>query len=75
MQETQVWSLGWEDPVEKGMAIHSSYSPEVAELDTTEWLTKYIYVFFLDSFPIRLLQSIEQSPLWYTVGPYWLLYK
>ena len=22
MQETQVWSLGWEDPLEKGMAIH-----------------------------------------------------
>ena len=24
MQETQVRSLGWEDPVEKEMAIHSS---------------------------------------------------
>ena len=24
MQETQVWSLGWEDPREKGMASHSS---------------------------------------------------
>ena len=24
MQETQVWSLGWEDPLEKGMATHSS---------------------------------------------------
>ena len=24
MQETWVWSLGWEDPVEKGMATHSS---------------------------------------------------
>ena len=24
MQETQVPSLGWEDPLEKGMAIHSS---------------------------------------------------
>ena len=24
MQETQVWSLGWEDLVEKGMATHSS---------------------------------------------------
>ena len=23
MQETQVWSLGWEDPLEKGMATHS----------------------------------------------------
>ena len=24
VQETQVWSLGWEDPLEKGMAPHSS---------------------------------------------------
>ena len=24
MQETQVQSLGWEDPLEKGIAIHSS---------------------------------------------------
>ena len=24
MQETQIWSLGWEDPLEKGMATHSS---------------------------------------------------
>ena len=24
MQETWVWSLGWEDPLEKGKAIHSS---------------------------------------------------
>ena len=22
--ETQVWSVGWEDPLEKGMATHSS---------------------------------------------------
>ena len=24
MQETQIWSLGWEDPLEKGMATHCS---------------------------------------------------
>ena len=24
MRETQVWSLGWENPLEKGMALHSS---------------------------------------------------
>ena len=24
MQETQVWSLGWEEPLEKEMAAHSS---------------------------------------------------
>ena len=54
MQETQVRSLGQEDPLEKGMATHSSilawkipwtkepvgYSPwGLRELDTTEQLT------------------------------------
>ena len=24
-RETWVWSLGWEDPLEKGMATHSSF--------------------------------------------------
>ena len=53
MQETQVWSLGWEDPLEKGMAIHSyilagefhgqrdlvGYSPwGLKQLDMTERL-------------------------------------
>ena len=56
MQETQVQSLGWEDPLEKGMAIHSSvlawgipwteepagYSPwGRKELDTTEQLSTH----------------------------------
>ena len=54
MQETQVQSLGWEDPLGKRMAIHSSilawripwtedlvgYSPwDRKESDMTEWLT------------------------------------
>ena len=54
MQETWVWSLGQEDPLEKGMATHSSilaqriheqrslvgYSPwGCKELDMTEWLS------------------------------------
>ena len=51
IQETQVWSLGQEDPLEKGMATHSSIltwrilqTEEPGrgrkELDTTEWLTR-----------------------------------
>ena len=24
MQETWIWSLGWEDPLEEGMATHSN---------------------------------------------------
>ena len=55
MWETWVQSLGWEDPLEKGMTTHSSilawripwteepgglYSPwGPKELDVTEWLT------------------------------------
>ena len=27
MQEMQVWSLGWEDPLEKGMATHPVFLP------------------------------------------------
>ena len=41
MQETRVQSLGWEDPLEKGMATHSSVLAwripwGCKELDTTE---------------------------------------
>ena len=53
MQETQIWSLGWEDPLEKEMATHSSilaweipWTEEPGglqfmgfkESDETEWL-------------------------------------
>ena len=56
MQEIWVWSLGWEDPLEKGMAIHSSIlvwripwieepggcSPwGCQESDLTEWLSMH----------------------------------
>ena len=52
MQETQVWSLSQEEPLEKGMATHSnilawrilwteSILHGVEELDMTEQLTKY----------------------------------
>ena len=42
MQETWVWSPGWEDPLEKEMALHGQrslvgYSSQgCKELDTTE---------------------------------------
>ena len=41
MQKTQVQSLGWEDPVEKEMAIHSSIlawrSPWTEEPEDSPW--------------------------------------
>ena len=57
MQETWVWSLAWEDPLEKGMATHSSIfawkipwteepgglqSIGCKELDTTEQLSTHM---------------------------------
>ena len=43
MQETQVWSLGWEDRLEEGMATHSSipawrilWTEEPGRLQSTE---------------------------------------
>ena len=57
IQETQVWTLGQEDPLEKEMATHSSilawkipWSEEPGELrghkelDTTDTHTVYVYV-------------------------------
>ena len=58
-QETWVQSLGWEDPLEEGMATQSSiltwriswteepggYSPYgCIESDTTEWLSAYAHI-------------------------------
>ena len=38
MEETWVWSLGWEDSLEKGMATHSSIHSNVdATGDYTKW--------------------------------------
>ena len=44
MQETQAWTLGWEDSLEEEMATHSSILPgkslwNYKELDMTEQLT------------------------------------
>ena len=58
MQETWVWSLGWEDPLEKGMATYlvflpgkSSWTEELGGLQSLEfqrvghdWANLYIYI-------------------------------
>ena len=38
MQETWVQSLGWEDPLEEGMATHSSILAWRIPLDQSAWL-------------------------------------
>ena len=71
MQETQVWFLDQEDPLEKGMADHSSIlawripwtkepgGPQSVGLhrvkDTTEWLTLLHYKSFLVPFVVHPL--------------------
>ena len=40
MQETRVLSLGWEDPLEKGTVIHSSYSCLENLMDRRAWQTR-----------------------------------
>ena len=58
MQEMQVWSLGQEDPLDKGMATHSSilswripWSKETGGLQSMgpqrvehDWVTKHIWL-------------------------------
>ena len=39
MRETWVQSLGWEDPLEEGMAIHSSITAWRIPLDRGAWRT------------------------------------
>jgi len=39
MRETSVWSLGWEDPLEKAMATHSSILAWENPMDRGAWRT------------------------------------
>jgi len=76
-QEMRFWSLGWEDPLEQGMATHSStlawriprteklvgYSPWVAESGT--WLNRlstHTAIRNLDSVPATWLKLICANP-------------
>ena len=37
VQETRIQSLGWEDPLEKGMAMHSSILVWIIPMDRGTW--------------------------------------
>ena len=40
MQDTWVWSLGWEDPLEESMATHSSILAWRLPMDRGAWQTR-----------------------------------
>ena len=76
MQEIQVWSLGREDPLEKGMATHSrilagksygqrslaGYSPwGHKELDMTEWLTLSLSRWFWTKLSIKIWEGLFKA--------------
>ena len=54
MQETWVWSLDWEDPLEKGKATHSSSGLEnfmdwIVHGFAETWLSDFHFHFLTDS--------------------------
>ena len=77
MQETWVWSLGWEDPLEKGMATHSSilawripWTEEPGGLHSTgsqrvghDWATSLSLSFTFEGLLILWLQVISTQSL------------
>ena len=76
MQETWVWSLGWEGSLEKGMATHSSIlawripwteesgrlqSTGLQESNMTEWLTLSLSMTNNDGLPVILIINMYQK--------------
>ena len=48
VQETQVWSLNWEDPLEEGMATHSSILAWRSPMHKGAWRATVLWVAELD---------------------------
>jgi len=67
MWETWVWSLGWEDPLEKGMAIPLVFWPGIPwtspwgckELETTERLSLFLFIL-----SVQFSRSVVSNSLW-----------
>ena len=82
MQETWLWSLGWEDPLERGMATHSSILPWNS-IDTGAWratvngvakiehdwmtFTFLLYAYFLSFYLILIFCSRIPSRILYLI--------
>ena len=88
MQETRVWSLGWEDPLEKEMTFHSSILPGKShgqrsltgyspwghkESDTTWRLNNSKQCYFKpNSLYLLILYPYLEPPL-LSMGNYWFI--
>ena len=87
MQEIWIWSLGWEDPLEKGMATHSSIlawripwteepgglqSMGCKELKTTEWLTLLLSL-VLESQHHYIISLQHKDPWFSNLSIHWVL--
>ena len=73
LQETGVWSLGWEDPLEKGMATHPSILAWRIPMDREAWQMGYngvaksrtpwttLTLVYLTLFIIIIVKEVEYS--------------
>ena len=72
MRETWVWSLGWEDPLEKGKATHSSILAWRISWTTVDgvpkswtWLSDFHFHSRLHIwFPMSLIQGVKCTYYW-----------
>ena len=74
MQETWVWSLGWEDPPEEGMATHSRILAWRIPMDRGAWQAT---VYGVTKSWTRLKQLIKHTDwlLWNALLEQWLVLK
>ena len=68
MWESQVWSLGWEDPLENETATHSNILVwkipwGSKESDTTEWLTLSLFTFYFIDYT-KAFDCVYHNKLW-----------
>ena len=87
MRETQVWSLGQEDPLQKSLATHSStlawripwtekpggLQSMSSQLDTTEWLTLSLSQQTWCPWPGTEHQQVPFVSFSPAQGPFWLI--
>ena len=68
MQKTWVRSLGWEDPLEKGMATHSSIVASRIPMDRGAWLATILRVPESRTQLSRLTLSLYSVSSWVICG-------